>query len=219
MIIIAVITVGIMIILAMIAFVFVVQPVATRENGNGVLIICSAFIAWVSLLANVWLNRRQARAQQTLQLLSTVRLDREYLQFAKAFREILPTPGEVMPKHVLDLILNRQADGTPRNAPFNESEKAFRQSASFLLNFYEMVAVATFRQDLDAHLLQRTIRGNVIRLVITCSPWIAHTRRPAGKDKAWEHLVWYYHNFALPSDLPEGLERPEDLDLGPVPKL
>ncbi|MBY8977636.1 DUF4760 domain-containing protein [Rhodobacteraceae bacterium NNCM2] len=214
-----VISVGILILSAMIVFVFAVQPPEIRETGNGALIIGSAFIAWISLLANVWLNRRQARAQQTLQLLSTVRLDREYLGFAKAFREILPGPGEVMPDAVLDLILKRQPDGTVRSTPFNESEKNFRQAASFLLNFYEMVAVATYRQDLDPHLLQRTIRGNVIRLVITCSPWIAHTRSKPGKDKSWEHLVWFYHRFALTSDLPAGVNTPADLDLGPIPKL
>ena len=187
------------------------------------LILGTTLIAWSSLMVTIWMNRRQARAQQTLQFLSTIRLDKEYLGFATAFRDILPQPGLVMPAEALELLTGKTTDGKPRDKKLNSSEEKFRKAASFLLNFYEVIAAGAYRGDYDHDLLRRTARGNIVRLVITCSEWIAIKRKRPGRQRVHEHLVWFYQTFATMDDLPEDLRKtfnsPKELDLGPPPDL
>lgn len=212
-----VIALGLIVLASMGFFIFEIQTDEARRSGTSFLILGSAMIAWASLLANIWLNRRQSRSQQTLEFLRTIRLDADYLRFASDFRDIARVQGQVLPPDAVSILTRA------RTASFNESEMKFRMAASFLLNFYEMVAVAAYRQDLDWDLLRRTSRGNIVRLVITCSPWIKHLRDAPGGAKSLEHLVWFYRRFAVREDLPVNLQaelhEARQLDLGPDPKL
>lgn len=152
-----------------------------------------------------------------------MRLDQQYLQFAREFREIITSPGTVMTDAQFALFKKPGNTGTSPARALNSSEKAFVRATSFLLNFYEVVAVATFRHDLDRDLLKRTSRGNIVRLVITCSPLILEMRSREPDAKTWEHLVWYYQTFARNDDLPPALlaelGSAAVLPLGPKPSL
>ncbi|MEM9011553.1 MAG: DUF4760 domain-containing protein [Pseudomonadota bacterium] len=190
-----------------------IQPRSSAPQ-TGWLVIGATFIAWISLLANIWLARRQSRTQHTIQLLLTTRLDREYLQFLKDYRSIAPSRRAPFTDAQMEILNAGGAQGT---------ELAFQRATSFVLNFYEMLAAAAYREDLDIALLRKTIRGNVVHLVIQCSPYIRARREELGREKSWEHLVWLYRRFAEPSDIPDELkpdvQRPQDLRLGPEPTL
>lgn len=156
-------------------------------------------VAWLSIVANIWLQRRQSRAQLTLDWLRTTKLDREYLQYAARFRSVIPVGAGP-----LDAAATRRM-----LTPETSADRDLREAASFLLNFYELAAAALYREDLDLDLMERTIRGTLVRLVIQCSPYIAARRR--SNPRAFEHLIWLATEFVRPPDLPQGAP----ISLGP----
>lgn len=176
----------------------------------GWMILGGGALTWGSLLANVWLQRRHARAQHTIQLLQTVKLDHEYLSYAAQFRKILPTPRQIMDEAQLDKLKN----------PRTPEDTEFRNSVMFLLNFYEFVSAPAFRKDIDQDLLCRTIRGNIVRLVIQCSPWIKHIRKENNRTKSWEYLVWLFYEFCSEADFHDTTNAPNNfsrslIEIGP----
>lgn len=151
-------------------------------------------VAWLSIVANIWLQRRQSRAQLTLDWLRTTKLDREYLQYAARFRSVIPVGAGPLDEAAANRLLT----------PQTSADRDLREAASFLLNFYELAAAALYREDLESDLMARTIRGTLVRLVIQCSPYIAARRR--NNPRAFEHLIWLATEFVRDGDLPGGAQ-------------
>lgn len=154
-------------------------------------------IAWLSIVANIWLQRRQSRAHLTLDWLRTTKLDREYLQYAAQFRAVIAVESGPVDAATAARMLK----------PATPADRSLRESASFLLNFYELAAAALYREDLEIDLMERTIRGTLVRLVIQCAPFIAARRRTNDRTndrtnaRAFEHLIWLAAQFVNPNDL------------------
>ncbi len=153
------------------------------------LLLGGVTIAWLSIVANIWLQRRQSRAHLTLDWLRTTKLDREYLQYAAQFRAVIAVESGPVDAATAARMLK----------PATPADRSLREAASFLLNFYELAAAALYREDLEIDLMERTIRGTLVRLVVQCAPFIAARRRT--NPRAFEHLIWLAAQFVRDNDL------------------
>lgn len=140
--------------------------------------VVSAICGWI--VAGM-ITVRNSTKQHTMNLLLESRLSPTYMQYANAINSNFFEPC-----------------GTPRMVPIGayiegESEDQYR-ALTFILNYFEFVAVGIRCGDLDERIVKNTYRGIFINLVTISDRIICHQRRDdgktVGKPKCLEHLLW-----------------------------
>jgi len=159
-------------------------------------IVFGAFIAWIAIVANVWIQRFQDRRQTTMLIIQNTKLDTVFQERSSIVYRLVPKWGEPISDSLLYQL------GTADDVGLKDPEK--RAAIMFLLNFYEDLAIAVFVGSVDENHLRRSMRNAIVSTVQTFAPYIESRRhdeissivwdRPAN-PRLWQHLIWLYDRF------------------------
>ena len=159
-------------------------------------IVFGAFIAWIAIVANVWIQRFQDRRQTTMLIIQNTKLDTVFQERSSIVYRLVPKWGEPISDGLLYQL------GTADDEGLKDPEK--RAAIMFLLNFYEDLAIAVFVGSVDENHLRRSMRNAIVSTVQTFAPYIESRRhaeispiiwgRPANV-RLWQHLIWLYDRF------------------------
>ena len=164
------------------------SPTQQSDPARALVIYFGICVAYLSVVASVYIQLRTSRIQATLQALQTLRTDREYLINAALVKQHMPSKGELDEASVALFFLKPPA-------PSKVDDPSFNDASSFVLNQYEFLAAATEMGVMDEELLRRTVRGAVVTLVEAYAPVIKRirTKRPT----VFDNLIWLYRRFKI----------------------
>jgi len=158
------------------AFCFESSIVDLTDKSTYPLVASAATFVAVAVAAigwgfGAWFSYRNSQLQHTINVIFTRFAQTPFSENTKRFHGKFGY--EIEPRITLAEI-KRLENST-------EEDQAAAQSAKFLLNYYEFIAVGVLRGDLDLNVVESTLRGNMMFLFEKTAPMINEARksRPA----------------------------------------
>lgn len=171
---------------------------------TSIAISLSAVAAVIIFIATENIKRYREKKQHTINLLMQTRLcDTGYQSQHKAFEKYFP-----------DKIIDLDDWNSKKELKKPEEDVAALDSLTYLLNYYEFLAVGIYSGDLENKMLYKTVRGLLCNLIESARHIILDVRTSKnGEDsslaeKKLEHLVSLYYEWR---------DNDIEIDLGPKP--
>jgi hypothetical protein len=142
-------------------------------------VMAAAGLATLGWLVSASNQRTLSRKQHTLNLLIQMRHAELYNKHVIALTKL--SPGTAKPSPYLTDVLNEIT------LPANDDEGAFKRAVIYVMNYWEFVCAAVVVGDLDADLVRRTVRQNIVGYHDKFSAIIDH-ERALGQKLVYRHL-------------------------------
>lgn len=140
-----------------------------------------AFAAIVGWMVSSWASYRNARAQHTINFLSS--------RFSNSqFNDSIAEFNRSFEGRKIDRSLIKELSISK-----NEEDKKSLQAFRYVLNWFEFISVGVIVGDLDIEIVRRTIRSNLIKYTDMASCYIRECQKDA--PKTLEHLVQLRAHF------------------------
>jgi hypothetical protein len=160
------------------------------EKAHGVAVF-AAFLAAIGWTVTSLVTLRNSVKQHTMNTLLQTRLSATYMEHVKTVTSMFSTiNGELIP------LTYTEVRTPPHGVDFG--------SLSYMLNYFEYVAVGIRHGDLNEGLLKASLRGIVCSIFCVAEQLIAQRRAELGpykKSRSYENLVWLHERWEDPEQL------------------
>lgn len=151
--------------------------------------------------------QKQSRKQHTVTILLESRLSSEFRATNEKRKSVFRPQTDILHED-WDHAQKRLAHGTATTPDEIENRYEASEALTFMLNYYEFLALGIRTGDLDEELLKGTMRGLMCSMVDDARDVIFHLRKDS--PKIYEHLSLLYARWRDPKRMNDGKlsERP-----------
>ncbi len=155
-------------------------------NATNWLFLIGAFSAMVGWIVSSMVTIRNSIKQHTINTLLQSRLSATYMEKAKFINKTFFTPeGKLLPFSKEDIT--------------NTEKEEEREALTYVLNYFEFIAVGIRHGDFDEAVMKQTLRGILVNAYLFSEAYIKQGRGEENgkvtKPKVLEHLTWLYHRW------------------------